>query len=90
MKVLVGFILFCHAKYTYMSQTLWRGLSRDPRRGPSSFVCRTASVINRVPRTTGFWDAATATVRSRFFIDLSRIRKITPSASSAQPDGGTY
>jgi MFS family permease len=27
MKVLVGFILFCHAKYTYMSQTLWRGLS---------------------------------------------------------------
>src|SRR5688500_923939 len=33
MKVLVGFILFCHAKYTYMSQTLWRGLYGPTRLG---------------------------------------------------------
>ena len=24
--MLGGSILFCHARYTYMSQTLWRGL----------------------------------------------------------------
>jgi len=30
MKVLGESILFCHARYTYMSQTLWRGLTLVP------------------------------------------------------------